>query len=250
MANTAIQVIAHRGASAEAPENTLAAFRRAVEIGADLIEFDVRFSRDRAVVVFHDRKLDRTTDGTGPVASRTLRELKSLDAGASFSPAYAGERIPLLDEVLRELRSSPPRLFIEIKIDPGEEAVREELTPAVLRLVHDHGCRERATVASFDRESLRLARRLDPGVSAGLIFSDPEVWEKEAAGGYDGLDVLCARWSIVSEERTSRARAAGRKVYAWTIDREEELRPALAAGVDAVASNHPRWLKERLSRGR
>ncbi len=248
MANTAIQVIAHRGASAEAPENTLAAFRRAVEIGADLIELDVRFSRDRAVVVFHDRKLDRTTDGRGPVASRTLRELQSLDAGTSFSPAYAGERIPLLDEVLVELRSSPPRLFIEIKIDPGEEAVREELTPAVLRLVHDRGWRERATVASFDRESLRLARRLDPGVSAGLIFSDPEAWEREAVGGYDGLDVLCARWNIVSEERTSRARAAGREVYAWTIDREEELRPVLAAGVDAAASNHPRWLKERLAR--
>lgn len=243
-----MKVIAHRGASAEAPENTLSAFRRAVEVASDLIELDVRFSRDRALVVFHDRTLNRTTDGAGPVASRTLRELKALDAGSRFSPAFAGERIPLLEEVFDLLAPSALRLFIEIKIDPGEAAVRDELVPAVVRLVNSSDFRSRATVASFDRESLRIARRIDPGASTGLIFADPAAWGREAAAGYAGLDILCARWNVVSPESASRAAAAGRAVYAWTVDREEELRPVVACGVDAVASNHPRWLKQALRR--
>jgi len=246
----AMKVIAHRGASAEAPENTLSAFRRAVEVASDLIELDVRFSRDRAVVVFHDRTLERTTDGAGPVAERRLGELKALDAGSRFSPAFAGERIPLLREVFDLIASSSVRLFVEIKIDRGEEAVRDELVPAVVGLVADHKFRDRATVASFDRESLWIARRLDPGISTGLIFADPAVWEREVSAGYAGLDILCARWNIVSLQTVSRAAAAGRAVYAWTVDREEELRGLIASGVDAVASNHPRWLKEQLARPR
>jgi glycerophosphoryl diester phosphodiesterase len=241
-----MKVIAHRGASAEAPENTLAAFRRAVEVRADLIELDVRFSRDRAVVVFHDRTLERTSDGTGPVASRTLREIKTLDAGSRFSPSCAGERIPLLGEVLDLIAPSSLRLFIEIKIDRGEESVREELVSAVVRLVKDYGFRSRATIASFDRECPRIARRIDQSISTGLIFADPLAGEREEAGGYEGLDILCARWNIITPAAVRAAAAVGREVYAWTIDREEELRPVVASEVNAIASNHPRWLKQAL----
>ena len=245
-----IKVIAHRGASAVAPENTLAAFRAALAVPADLIELDVRFSRDRALVVFHDRLLDRATDGTGPVNARTLAELKKLDAGARFSSAFAGERIPTLEEVIALLLPRALRLFIEIKIDGGEESVRDELVPAVVGLIGEKGFRSRATVASFDRQSLRISKRLDPDLPAGLIFRDPAVWAAAEASGYEGLDVLCARWSIVTPEAAERARRAGRAVYAWTIDREEELAPVLAGGVDAVASNNPGWLKEALERRR
>jgi len=98
-----MKVIAHRGASAVRPENTLAAFREAARVGADYIELDLRFSRDREVIVFHDRLLDRTSDGSGPVIARNLSELKELDAGSWFSTDYSNEKIPTLSETIQTL---------------------------------------------------------------------------------------------------------------------------------------------------
>ena len=116
-----VKIIAHRGASAAAPENTLASFKEAVRVGADMIELDVRLSREGAVMVFHDPDLSRTTDGDGPVEKRRLAELRALDAGSWFSENFKGEGIPILEEVIRTIFSSRIELCIEIKIDPGRE---------------------------------------------------------------------------------------------------------------------------------
>jgi len=234
--------IAHRGASAVAPENTLASFQRAIEIGTDLIELDVRLSRDGAVVVFHDRDLSRTTDGKGPVNLLSLAELKRLDAGGWFSVQFRGERIPTLQETIEAISPGRTGLCIELKIDPGEEAGREELVGKVIDIIEKMNFSGRASLASFDRECASLVKKLAPSLDFGLIFAEAAVWKECADSGYENTDYLSARWSIVTRPRVETAQRAGRRVITWTIDREKELNQVLRGGVDGVASNNPAWL--------
>ncbi len=242
-----ILTVAHRGASAVAPENTLAAFREAVRVGADLIELDIRLSRDNEVVVFHDRDLSRTSDGTGPVDEKTLAELKKIDAGGYFSGQFSGERIPTLDETIRCILPGRIGLCIELKIDQGRDSVRPKLVRRAAEIIGKNRFHSRVILASFDREAVRLCKAVLPEVRTALIFNREEVWEECADGDYSGLDLLSARWSIITAPRVAAAHRAGRKVIAWTIDRENELEKVVRCSVDAVASNNPAWLIQVLS---
>lgn len=240
--------IAHRGASAVAPENTLSAFEQAVKIGADLIELDVRFSRDKVVVVFHDRFLDRTTNGRGTVEERTLTELKKLDAGSWFSPRWAGVRIPTLKEVIQTIYPSRTGLYIELKIDEGREEIRPELVEEVLAIIEKLSFQQRAFLASFDKTCLQLSKERRPSVRTGLIFRDENIWEESSSTGFENIDILCARWSITNLFWVQQAHQAKRIVFAWTVDQEDKLKPLLECGVDGVASNSPAWLIETLKK--
>jgi len=244
-----MKIIAHRGASAVAPENTLAAFKEAVRLGADMIELDVRLSSDGAVVVFHDRDLSRTTDGTGPVEDLTLAELKRLDTGSRFSGRFRGERIPTLEEAIQAIYASRIELCIEIKIDKGREELRRELVAGTIDIIDRTGFRDRVVMASFDRESIRVSRAARPDIRTGLIFNKDEVWTECEEESYAGLDFLSARWNIITAELVEKAHRSGRKVIAWTIDREEELNHILPLSVDAVASNNPEWLVNSIGSG-
>jgi len=241
-----VKIIAHRGASAVAPENTLSAFQEAVRLNADMIELDVRLSRDGAVMVFHDRDLSRTTDGSGPVEERNLDELKQLDAGSWFSDKFIGEGIPTLEEVIRTILPSRIELCIEIKIDKGREEVRNQLVGATLDIIKRTNFSERAIIASFDRESISLSKAESPGIRTGLIFSQEEVWDDCSEEEYAGIDFLSARWNTVTDPRVAEAHRVGRKIITWTIDREEELNHIFPFSVDAIASNNPGWLIEVL----
>lgn len=234
--------IAHRGASAVAPENTLAAFKEAVRLGADMIELDVRLSSDGAVMVFHDRNLSRTTDGNGPVEERTLAELRQLDAGSWFSDKFTGEVIPTLEEVIRTIFPGRIEVCIEIKIDKEREELRDKLVAGTLEIIERTRFHDRTFLASFDRESLRISKAACPEIRTGLIFNKDEVWTECAEEGYAGIDVLSARWNIVIAPRVTAVHRAGRKVIAWTIDRDRELDRVLPLGVDGIASNNPGWL--------
>jgi len=241
--------IAHRGASAVAPENTLAAFKEAVRLGADMIELDVRLCSDGTIVVFHDRDLTRTTDGTGPVEDLTLAELKRLDAGSWFSERFKGERIPTLEEAIQAISSSRIELCIEIKIDKGREDLRRQLVAGTIAIIDRTCFRDRVVMASFDRESIRISHASHPDIRTGLIFNKDEVWAECAEESYAGIDFLSARWNIITAERVAAAHREGRKVIAWTIDREEELNHILPLSVDAVASNNPEWLINSMGSG-
>lgn len=240
-------VIAHRGASDIAPENTLAAFREAVRVGADLVEMDLRLTRDREVVVFHDRDLDRTTDGTGPLAEKTLAELKNLDASARFAPEFKGERIPTLAEALAVLSAGRTGVCLELKIDRGREDARPELVSRTLEILKEISFPNRLLLASFDLAAVRLVRTIGPELETGLIFREETVWTRPAAE-LTGVDLLSARWNIVTSSRVAVARGDGKEVWAWTVDRPDELARVCAAGVDGVASNNPAWLKKELER--
>ncbi|MGH2523785.1 MAG: glycerophosphodiester phosphodiesterase, partial [Anaerolineales bacterium] len=155
-------ILGHRGASAYAPENTLAAFRRSLELGAEGVELDVTLSADGVLVVIHDDTVDRTTDGAGRVNGLTLAQLKKLDAGypARFGDRFAGERIPTLEEVFAEL-DARAIVNVELKEDTSP---KRELAEKVVQVIHTRGVGGRALLSSFYYDNLQRAKQLDPAL--------------------------------------------------------------------------------------
>jgi glycerophosphoryl diester phosphodiesterase len=235
-------VVAHRGASGYAPENTFASFKLGLEQGADLLELDVHLSRDGEPVVIHDEALDRTTDGRGLVVEHTLAELRQLDAGAWFGPQFAGQRIPTLDEVLAWARERTC-LAIEIKnapsFCPGIEA-------KIVALLDRHDMRRRALVISFDHQALRCLGELAPGLLTGAIYACRPV-DQVALARAAGARVLEPQWSFVTPEDVAAAHAAGLRVNTWSTSNAAVLRHLVDAGVDAITTNHPDVLLRALN---
>lgn len=223
------KVIAHRGYSAVAPENTLAAFRAAIEAGADAIEFDVRLTRDGHPVIMHDASVDRTTDGHGAVASLTLAQIRALSANRRFAPRFAGERVPTLDEVLALARGRVMALA-ELK-DPDVERLPGILAEALAR----HEMTERTLVISFHVASLRRFRKIAPDIPVGrlaLPYDPPgrralAVRADAALGFFGALDRRVVR----------SAQAAGLEVYSWTVNDPAALRRVAGLGVDGIISD-------------
>jgi glycerophosphoryl diester phosphodiesterase len=234
-------VVAHRGASGYAPENTFASFTLGLEQGADLLELDVHLSRDGEPVVIHDEALDRTTDGRGLVVEHTLAELRQLDAGAWFGPQFAGQRIPTLDEVLAWARERTC-LAIEIKnapsFYPGIEA-------KIAALLDRHDMLRRTLVISFDHQALRRLGGLAPGLLTGALYAcrpvDPVALARAA-----GARVLAPGWSFVTPADVAAAHAAGLRINAWSTSNPAVLRHLIGAGVDAITTNHPDLLLRAL----
>jgi glycerophosphoryl diester phosphodiesterase len=221
---------AHRGASGHAPENTLAALRLAVAMGADMVEVDVQLSRDGQPVLIHDETLDRTTSGTGPVAGQTMAELSGLDAGSWLDPKWRDEKLPALAEVLDRLGQ---RVLWNIELKDGASP---ELEDAVLKEIARAGCAERCLLTSFDhRRVLGLARRQAP-VKLGCIVGFG-CWQDALLDA--PVQVLSLERSLVDASLTGAARAAGKEVHVWTVNSAQEMRRLLDLGVDAVITNHP-----------
>ena len=162
-------VIAHRGASAYAPENTIAAFNKALDMAADGIEIDVHLTKDRHIVVSHDEKLGRTCNGTGFIKDFTLEELKKLDFGSWFSHEYANERIPTLDEIMYLLRDKDILLNIEVK---NNLVIYEGIEKAIVDVIKEHKMVEKVIVSSFNHYCLREIKRLAPELKIGLLYSE------------------------------------------------------------------------------
>lgn len=242
-------IIAHRGYKARFPENTLAAFRAAVEAGADMVELDVMFSRDRKLVVIHDPNLDRTTNGTGPVNEHTLHELKGLDAGGWFHPRFAGETLPALEEVL-DLLGGRVLVNVEIKRNAYEvhdppDAVEKQ----ILELVKARRLQGSVLVSSFEERVLARIGATTEGVSLAFITQHPG----------DGKNVEICRalraFSLHPDGKELEAghvrnmHLAGFRVFPYSVDTAEEIRRALETGVDGVITNDPalaRSVRERM----
>ncbi len=227
-------LIAHLGASAVAPENTLAAFTLAARQGADAIETDLRLSRDAQFVCFHDARLSRTTDGHGRLSDWSLARLRRLDAGAWFDPQYAGERIPLLTEVLELARQHGLSLFLELKTrlsGPRLRALLELLAP-----FH----RPRLCVLAFRAETLRRLHRLDPDFPTGLLVrrSARAVQRARAVGAR----LLAVHQRAFHQRLLERARAAGLDVVVWTVNDPATARRLAAAGVGGIMTDDPKRL--------
>ncbi len=226
-------VVAHRGASGHAPENTLAAFRRAVELGARFIETDLQFSRDSRIVAIHDSTLDRTTNGRGPVRNLTLAESRMLDAGSWFGPEFAGERLPTLEEILAFARENDVVFYLELK--PGAAWGMEHTVVAALREAREAA---RVVVLSFDTSTLRAVRRIEPTVMTGYLFSelDGNVIERALQVG---ARQLAPRGDLVTPELVEAARRSDLQIVTWTINEPADMRALAAAGVNGIMTDYP-----------
>lgn len=227
-------IYAHRGASGHAPENTMAAFRLALEEGADGIELDVQMSADNRLVVIHDETLDRTTNGKGMVAGHAWEELRGLDASFGQT-AYRGEAIPLLSQVLELLASTSMELNIELK---NGIVPYEGMEEAVIRMVREYGMERRVVLSSFNHYSIVRLTALAPEIERAILYAEGlyRPWEYAAVVGARSLH---PHYLAVTPEIVMNARLAGVKVRPWTVNGDEDYRRMAKAGVDAVITNFP-----------
>ncbi len=224
-------IIAHRGASSYAPENTMAAFDLALQMEASHLELDVHLTRDDHLVVIHDATVDRTTNGTGPVADQTLTVLQTLDAGAWFGEAFAGARIPTLADVLTRYQGRA-HLHIELK---GHTA---HLPQRTVDLVRAHGMAQHVTFTSFQHPHLRTMRAYAPELPTGWLVG--EISEAVIAQAHAlGCTQLCPRAPLVTPEIVQRLHAERFRVRAWGVANEALMRQVVEAGADGMTVNFP-----------
>src|ERR1700735_1059910 len=233
-------IIAHRGASGHAPENTMAAFERAVQLGAGFIETDLHLTRDARFVAIHDATLERTTNGRGSVRDFTLAELRRLDAGKWFDRDYMGQRIPTLEEILEFARKNDVIFYLEVKYDAAwgmHHSLMAELQKAENAA--------RTIVISFDQTTLAALRRVDPAIMMGFLAEEPGTdYVKDALEL--GARQLCPHASLVNQELVERAHGADLQVATWTVDGDEEMRKVIAPGGRGIMTNFPDRLRALL----
>ena len=243
--------IAHRGASEYAPENTFAAFDKALDMDVNHVELDVHFSRDGHIVVIHDDSLDRTTDGSGPVADLTLAELRELDAGSWFGAEYAGERIRSLAELFERYKGRL-HFHIEIKarpvLDTGARA--EGLASRVADLVRAYGLTDDVTITSFWRPWLDEVRAYAPELPTGwLVPLGPTEWDDsiiEQAAAL-GFNQVCPRANITTPELVRTLHERGFVVRCHGVFSEDLMRHAVDCGADGMTINFPDKLTDYLN---
>lgn len=244
-------IIGHRGASAVAPENTMAAFREAIAAGADGIEFDVRLTRDRVPVVIHDNSLHRTAGLPQRIADLTSSEIKNVDVGSWFArkknlPAgsFANETVPTLHELFTLFEPNNLTLCLEMKCDSVEEYT--PLAQACSWLIKEYGFKDRVIVECFKLAALALVKQFDAGIKTATLFepslstpsvlSDRKLIEraKSVSASYLALHYRLARQSLVE-----RAKLAGLKIALWTVDDPTWIERARAMGIEALITNDP-----------
>jgi len=233
--------IAHRGASAYAPENTFAAFDKALVLGAAHIEFDVHFSVDGHIVVIHDDTLDRTTNGSGPVLEQTLSHLQALDAGVWFSAEYNGEPIPTLAQLLERYKG---RLHFHIEVKGRSSGLAQRTAD----FVRGFGVGDAATITSFQWTALQELRAYAPELSAGWLVREMD----DAIIGQAlemGLKLLCPLAESVTPELVNNLHQKGFVVRPWGANDLELMRRVVDAGADGMTVNFPDKLDEYLKAG-
>jgi glycerophosphoryl diester phosphodiesterase len=239
-AGAQVGIVSHRGAAALAPENTLAAFRLAIEQGVDFIEADVRLTAEGVPVLMHDPELDRTTDGQGLVEERTLDQVRALDAGSWFDAAYAGEQVPTLEEFVTMLVPAPTRAFVELK---GEW--EPEQTAAVLDLMRSHGLTSRVVFESFELPNLELLRLQGPEFATMLLTRELNEEMLETAIELQ-VSAIGAKESLFLESPDFAAdiHEAGIGAMAYTLNTPEQWEQAVEVGIDFIITDDPVALAE------
>jgi glycerophosphoryl diester phosphodiesterase len=226
-------VIAHRGASGHAPENTLAAFKRAVTLGASFIETDLQLSRDARFVAIHDDTVNRTTNGQGKVHDLTLADLRRLDAGSWFGSEFTGERIPTLEEILEFSKRHDAVFYLELK--PTGSWGGEHALIGALRQTREIA---RTIVISFDAGILEAVRRIEPTLMTGLLFEGQLDQPLERAVEI-GARQLAVRGDLVTPALLAQARKRDLQVVCWTVNQPAHMRMLIEAGVDGIMSDYP-----------
>lgn len=226
------KVIAHRGASGIAPENTLAAFSKAVEANADYFELDVQISSDDSLMIMHDATVDRTTNGTGTVSSMTYLQLRELDAGSWFGAEFTGERIPTLSEALTLAKNSANSIGVVVELKASDAS----LPSKVVALIQHLEMESRVIVSSFSLSQITEVKTLDASIPVQLFatITEAHVGQVVAIGGE-----WVGSGGSFTQEIVDFAHAQGIQYNAWTINSTSQMLPLIALGVDAISTDYP-----------
>jgi glycerophosphoryl diester phosphodiesterase len=224
-----VRVTAHRGHSLAAPENTLSAIAKAIDAGADYAEIDVQQTADGVVVLVHDSDLKRVAGVARKCGELSYDEIKKLDVGSWFDPSFAGERVPSLVDVF-DLARGKIKLNIELKVDRSDR----RLAAAVAALVREHGFESDCLITSFSYDALLEAKRIDPGLRAGLIIA-------LALGDVSRLklEALSVRAESLTDEMIAAAHRAGQEVHVWTVNNPRQMDRLIKRGVDNIITDQP-----------
>lgn len=230
-------VFAHRGNSAHAPENTLTSFVSAADLGADAIELDTKLTSDGRVIVFHDRTLERTTDGSGAIAGLSSHALRELDAGSHKGIEFRGEKIPYLDEIFEAVGK---RVRINVELT-NYSTPWDGLVPAVCALVRKHGLEGRILFSSFLATNLHQAQTILPGVPRGLLadVSWRGAWARSFGFAFGSYVALHPFVLDVSARQISRVHRLRRKVNVWTVNDPADMRNLADWGADGIFTDDP-----------
>lgn len=227
-------VLGHRGASGYAPENTLEAFKLAMDMGADGFELDVHLSKDGELVVIHDETVDRTTDGTGFVGEMTLAELKALDA-SNHKEAYKGAKIPTLAEVYDLIRDTNHIVNVEIKTD---NIFYPQLEEKVLALEKKMGMEGRIVYSSFNHYTVKKIRALAPDAQIGMLFGDVLVEPYDYCKSVGANLLHPSKANLNVPGFAEKAKEAGLGMNVWTVNEVEYMEKCLACGA-GIVTNYP-----------
>jgi glycerophosphoryl diester phosphodiesterase len=230
-------IIAHRGASGHAPENTFAAFERAVQLGAIFIETDIHLTRDAQFVAIHDGTVDRTTNGHGSVHQFTLKELRDLDAGLWFDRQFSGQRIPTLEEILAFSAKHDVVFYFELKYDSAWG-----MHHAFAAALHGSGNSALSIVISFDPPTLLSLRRLDASIMLGLLAEEatPDLVKMALDCG---ARQICPRFDLVTRQLVEEAHRVDLQVVTWIVNEREQMLAAIDMGVDGIMTDLPDRLR-------
>lgn len=237
-------IIAHRGASAYYPENTMAAFEGALAMGAEMIELDVMLSKDGIPVVFHDASLQKHSNGKGLVINYTLQELKKLDAGSWFDSRFSDQQIPTLEEVLA-FASGNIALNIEIKTEAVSDQLRDGVEEKCLELVKKYDMEEYVLFSSFDYRAVRHLKALDSGISVALLYNNrsnrklPHELLKEYKA-----DAFNCSYRQLKRKWINDLRDHNIPNFIYTVDKKSQMQKLIAAGVSGIFTNKPDVLRE------
>lgn len=230
-------IFAHRGASAHAPENTLAAFELALAHNADAIELDVKLSADGHAIVIHDPKVDRTTGSHGLVKDLPLRELRALDAGSFFSEKFHREKIPTLEEVFEVVGK---RTFINVELT-NYNTPHDQLVETVCTLVKKCGLQEHVIFSSFFASNLSKAHAHLPEVPRGLLALEGWLgaWARSFGFNFGKYQALHPYMTDVTSQQVQRVHRLNRRIHVWTVNAAEDMRRLFHWGVDGIFTDDP-----------
>lgn len=235
--------IAHRGFSGLYPENTMIAFKKAIEANCDGIETDVHMTKDGVLILCHDERVDRTTDGTGFIKDYTFENLRKLDAGIKFGEEFNGEKIPTLDELLVLAKDNNIQLNIEIKTGI---VIYDGIEKAVIDKVKEYGMENRIILSSFNHYAMVLCKSIDKNIKTGLLYMEalykPQLYAKQAYA--DALHPLF--YTVLNEEVVKGIQDAGIEINTYTVNEEPYMMKLVSLGVTSIITNYPDKLSKIL----
>ena len=241
-------IIAHRGASAYFPENTIPAFKGAIAMGADMVELDVQLTSDKEVVVFHDEKISRCTDGRGKIADHTLAELKKLDAGSWYDKKFQNTRIPSLAEALSVCKNKIAA-NIEIKTEAVSKMFFGGIEEKCLKIVEQAGMRKHVVFSSFDPRAIMHLKQIDNAVTVAVLFEKKRYGSKLPSDIIEslGADAFNCSNTEFNNEWLTNVKLNNIPVNIYTINDAKDMRRFLNMGVSGIFTNNPDILKREVA---